>query len=60
MITERDAYVEMNQVQKQELSLLDVARRIHQWATYTDEALMKGDVGLARACIAVVVEMTKR
>lgn len=60
MVTERDAYVEMDQVRAQEISLLDAARKIHQWANYADEALMKGDVGLARACIQVVVEMTKR
>lgn len=60
MVTERDAYVEMDQVRAQEISLLDCARKIHQWATYADEALMKGDVSLGRACIAVVLEMTKR
>ena len=60
MITERDAYVEMDQVRAQEISLLDAARKIYQWATFADEALLKGDVDLARACIAVVVEMTKR
>lgn len=60
MVTEQDAYVTIKRMREQETSLLDASNKIYQWATFTDEALMKGDVELASACIAVVLEMTKR
>lgn len=60
MVTERDAIEETKKVRWGEMGLLDAARRIHQWATYADEALMDGNVEIARACIAVVKAMTER